>query len=299
MTNKIKCTNPHHEDSTASMVQYPDGWHCFGCGYYVRDVAHQPLSSLEPRYVEDITSKLEYIRTLPIVEFRGLSLPCDSFSAYVPYPNSSYYLQRLLTVGDGQSKYKGPAGHARPLLEHRPYRKEHLVVVEGELNALSIVAASVRADVVSPGSAGELGKAKHLRIYQQYANILIVGDKDAPGAKACIELKAKLLSHTPHVRIKLMEPDANDILVQYGKEALKTEIEKDLEVLGGLPRHKEPLQAPREAAASVVGRRDAIHRPSGELSRPPGSEYHTTRRAEVSGGITPVRSEGGGGGSSL
>lgn len=289
MTNikKVLCTNPTHIESTPSLAIYPDGgFFCFGCGYSGRatDIGETPPEG--ERYVEDVIPKIDYIRSLPVMAIRGLGFPADDFGYYLLWPNGNYYLFRKhVSDGDG-AKYKGPAGVPRPLLDLRSTYRDHLVICEGEINALSLREAAIRADIVSPGSAGDFYSKKadrHLPIYKQYANILLVADRDGPGAKACIELKTRLLTYTPHVRIKLMDPDANDYLVKYGKKALKAEIEKDLEVLGRLPREQNAVSAPREAIAEARGPARGVYGSNRDLPGSTDSESHTQRREEVSG----------------
>jgi hypothetical protein len=216
------------------MVVYPDGgYHCFGCGAHGR--GHSLLSAeKEPKYVEDVAVSLSYIDSLPVHPVRGLSLHRDAHYYYVVWPGGAYYKRRTLTDNPNVPKYKGPTGVPKPLFQAQVGKSKICIVIEGELNALSLCLAFPELDIISPGAAGDFvsHRFKHdLPVYLKYDRLLLVADKDKPGATAVIQLKAKLLPHNPNVGILLMEPDANDILVQYGPKALEAEVQKSLDLL--------------------------------------------------------------------
>lgn len=231
--NKVRC--PFHEDHTASLHFYynEDHYHCFGCG------AHGVLSTLlgesvvkrphEEKPKEDLEASLARIKALPTKEIRGLQLPYDDKSYYIVWPNCPYYSRRFFEVAEGMPKYKRPSGHPTPLLNART-NGTPLVIIEGELNALSVALAvdsehSLSLSIVSPGSAGDFyskGRDSNLDTYCRYPHIVLLVDADKAGTIAAIELKTKLtLRGHKNVSIHLMKKDANAILVEDGKERLK------------------------------------------------------------------------------
>lgn len=231
---KILC--PFHQENTPSCHLYPNGFKCFGCGKTgkLSELGIAIPYEIKPRYVENIQEKLAYISSLPRVPQRGLSLPSDDISYYLVWPDGNYYKQRFLDVEKAGRKYKCPSGHSQPLFTARVGVGEPLIIVEGEFNALAIADAINTCDIVSPGSAGDFysrTSQKNLQFYAKYGKILLIADCDKPGAVACIELKTLLIkAGIKNVKIKLMAEDANDWLVNYGRERLKAEIEKDLDL---------------------------------------------------------------------
>ena len=236
---KIRC--PFHEDNTASLHIYEDGYHCFGCG------ASGPLDRLPAqyrpqevpvKYVENVERTVSWIKSLPKKTIRGLNLHCSTDHYFIVWPDGLYYVRRGFIDVPGRGKYKAPSGHARPLLiaSHGPQRQ--LAIVEGEINALSIAAVYPNLNIVSPGGAGDFyskHSEKNLNYYRLFDKISLIVDKDPAGAKAAIELKSKLLQYGLEVTISLWEQDANDILMQYGKEGLKKQIQQTLEMPDELP----------------------------------------------------------------
>lgn len=229
MTRKYLC--PKHREDTPSANAYTDGYHCFGCG------ARGPLSELgipageriEITYVEDITASINRIRALPKQEIRGFSLHADDRGYYLLWPDFSYYKRRVYGA-EASSKYRGPSGHSKPPFKVSEGSGSHLVLVEGEFNALSLGALEPPFDVVSPGGAGDFYSRTgtlHLKDYAKFGRVDIVVDADAAGAQAAIETKAKLITlGCSDVRIHLVELDFNDILVKDGKEALRDECKR-------------------------------------------------------------------------
>ncbi len=51
-------------------------------------------------------------------------------------------------------------------------------------------------------------------------------DDDAAGLKALIEAKAYLLYKTPFINFIQLKPDANEILIEHGKEALREKLQR-------------------------------------------------------------------------
>lgn len=209
---RILC--PVHEEETPSCVVYHDHWRCYGCG------ASGPLSQLGLKGTSaisrpppvDLPSELARIRALPLVTVRGLRLPADADSYYVVWPCGGYYKRRKFFPGDGP-KYIGPRGHKKPpLWARREAGSATLVLVEGELNALSLAQACTHADVMSPGGVGDF---KETLVYAVagYTRYILVLDRDKPGLDAGQKMRNWLLKLTPYVDLHLVQPDLNDKLV--------------------------------------------------------------------------------------
>jgi hypothetical protein len=208
---------------------YPNGYKCFGCG------ARGPLSDLglageaeiERPPPEDLAAAFDYIASLPVREVRGLLLPCDERSYYIVWPDRDYYKRRFFTSHG--SKYIGATGHKKPWFWARGGGST-VVVIEGELNCLSVAEATPYA-CVSPGGAGDFSSAqakKNLPSIIQYDTILVVADADAAGAKAVIDLYGEIAGRGKTAKTLLMPTDANEVLQQRGKEELRQEIERGL-----------------------------------------------------------------------
>ncbi len=225
--NRILC--PFHEESTPSCVIYPDEtFKCYGCGENGNisklpgsEYIQVPKGGITPNI--DLEAEIEAIRKLPIANVRGLNLPVDATGYYIVWQGGIYYKKRF--YDDSGSRYLNPKGISQPLLvvEPRPVcEKQGLVVVEGELNALSLKEALMPTswEIVSPGAASNFGE-KHLTFYKEYSRVKIFVDQDAAGAIAAIELKSRLVQHIPTVDVFLLERDFNDRLVKDGKEKLK------------------------------------------------------------------------------
>lgn len=218
---KIKC--PYHEEDTPSFHVYPDGSaHCYGCGAHEGPQGDRAIPD-EEKYVENLKESLEYIATLPRGPVRGLSLPSDSVFNYIVWPDTDYYIKRRKVDSDTLPKYIGAAGHKKPLFIARTAdRTSPLLIVEGQLNALSFASAEINATVVSPGAATDFKKLIHLPYYFAYDNIILVLDNDAAGAMGAIDLKGQLLAMGKrNVRIELVNEDANEVLQAGGKEAVR------------------------------------------------------------------------------
>ncbi len=108
-----------------------------------------------------------------------------------------------------------------------------LVLVEGELNALSVGEAFPEWDVCSPGSASDFKKDATRRFLlttvRYYRTLIICTDYDGPGTEAAIHVKGILVGKIPNIHIALMKRDANEILIENGKEALRAEIEREMQ----------------------------------------------------------------------
>jgi 5S rRNA maturation endonuclease (ribonuclease M5) len=236
MRKRVLC--PRHEEKTPSCVIYDTHAYCFG-----RCMTKIPLEEVglsptdyetqnqpEP---ENIEATMRYIDTLDKVDIRGFSLPTDGEGYYLVWPDRSYYKYRRF---EGEPKYIGPRGHKPPLLVAHDgvYSYNCAIVVEGEFNAMSVQSAIREQIVFSPGSASNFygrGAEALLTHLTAYRKIFIIADQDAAGAKAAIELKSSLLARGhPYVYISLWPKDANDIMVQDGKEALQNKISEVLDL---------------------------------------------------------------------
>lgn len=222
---------PFHKEDTPSCKIYENGYHCFGCGKSGKlEEIGKHGKPAAPRVVEDLQKASEYIESLPRVEIRGLTLPSDGIYFYIPFPGSSYYKKRAIKDTEERRKYIGPSGHEVSLFIAQ--EGEHaLVVVEGELNALSLVQAGIPFTIVSPGGAGCLAHKRHMPYYSQFKSIIIVADADKAGNKGATLLAIALLSK-PAISVKtiLLKTDFNDILVTSGKEKVQETFLKGLEM---------------------------------------------------------------------
>ena len=213
---------PVHEEDTPSCGIYSDGhYHCYGC-HHSGNVTELGMEisneKSKPKPAEAIAETLSYIKTLDQKLIRGVLLPVDDSCYYIVWPSGDYYIARyhVPTIG----KYRNPTGYRKPpyIAGNCATRSDGIVVVEGELNAVSIHQAVPEILVISPGSASDL--ATPLAMYDNFDKILILADEDKAGAIGAIQL-ASNLGRKKDVRIKLMKEDANDMLIKYGKERLK------------------------------------------------------------------------------
>ncbi len=228
MTQRILC--PFHEERTPSFVLYEDHGFCYSCG---KSASRHNLSSVyqgswepSPEVQEDLGESISRIRSLPKRDVRGLRLHSDDFSYYIVWPDGSYYKRRFYDPKG--PKYIGATGHRKP-----PYvasaKGDTLILVEGELNAMSIAEAFPDLSVVSPGGCGDFRHvSKWLTSCQLYSTILVIADRDAPGAEACIEAMSQLQGKVPRIIAHLMPKDANEVLVNEGPEKLREEISRVL-----------------------------------------------------------------------
>ena len=222
---------PIHKEDTPSVILYGERAWCFGCSRQI------PLDMLgvsvdvtfdNNRHVEDLNATLNYIDSLPEEQLRGLKFKSGPRGYYVVWPDRSYY--KLRTNGDS-SRYVGPAGHKKPLFILANGFRD-VIVVEGEINALSLKEMGLNADIVSPGGAGDFYSKSMLKQYISmlltYKRVYIITDADGPGAKAAIELKSALVAKGKRdVTIHLDTVDANDRL-QSGKEEARKFYKKTL-----------------------------------------------------------------------
>lgn len=155
----------------------------------------------------NIKDKMDYIASLPTKIIRGLQLPYDDQGYYIIWPSHNFYKKRLYS---GKSRYIGPSGHKVPLFIC-PGTENHLVVVEGEINAASLYSVIWEGyKISSPGSAGEL--LRHINYYLGYKKVTLYVDNDAAGIAHGYQVKEVLLKHKKHVNLVLLDKDFNDIL---------------------------------------------------------------------------------------
>ncbi len=234
---KIIC--PFHKingqpERTPSCVVYHDHYHCFSCGAHGVDLSSlgngrslvSTVSNGETR--EHLGESLNRIKSLPRGVIRGLHMHANRDSYYVLWPNGDYYKRR--DFKDTEARYYCPKGHPKPPFVLNP-GKTGCIVVEGEINALSLATVVTDWTIVSPGGASEFNK--YLTEYKKYSTIVLIADKDPAGAEAIIKTKPLLLKHTHDVRHYLIDPnkDLNDWLVKDGQEGLSKFTETEL----GLP----------------------------------------------------------------
>lgn len=224
MGKKILC--PYHQDNTPSLHIYGEWAHCYVCQ------AHCLTSELNlPEYLAptirpeptNVKERLKYIQGLPTKMIRGLQLPYDNSGYYVVYPVSEYYKRRNW---EGKTRYIGPSGVKAPLYVC-PGTASHLIICEGELNALSLYQA-LWGDykIVSPGSASEM--MRHIKSYLLYNKITIIADWDAAGAVHAGALRDHLLKARKTCRLILMTDDFNSILEKHGEEEVRARFEREI-----------------------------------------------------------------------
>lgn len=225
MLERILC--PFHKEKTPSCVLYEERYHCYGCG------KNGPLEELPGEYhagkqtkrkKTNIFRDLAYIRDLPRHSIRGLSLPCDDSFYYIVWPSGDYYTKRHRDLHSADSKYLCPSGHSRPLFIPKRGTKG-LLVVEGEINALS--AAEVLNDwtICSPGGTSLF--AKHLTFFKQFDTVVVAVDKDIAGFQAIQSLHNEL-SGQANFEYYMLPKDFNDILVQHGKQTLRKQLKEKM-----------------------------------------------------------------------
>lgn len=216
---KILC--PKHEDSTPSMELYDDGiGHCFVCGAHMRILDAVNAAPAKPKVVEDVKASLQEIKQLPMRLIRGLWLHYAQNGYYIVWPTNDFYKLRLTS---GYTRYIGPVGHTPPLFwAKKLYQADTIVLVEGELNAMSVAEASSDWDVVSPGSAMNFGskEAELLQLVGKYKTVIIWTDGDSAGIMALWKLLPVLINRNIKCSHISQEDDANDILVNAGYVAV-------------------------------------------------------------------------------
>lgn len=227
----MKTICPRHDDVTPSCEVYPEFGYCFaGCGIIPLIELGMEVGSAPPKPKEDLYEKREYIKTLPVKEFRGFSFPYDDRGFYICWLDSLYYKKRLFAA-DGP-RYIGPSGHKPPLFwARRSTYREGVLVVEGEIEAISAAYACQDYDVVSPGAASNFEDVTQLTQLVDYNKLIIAVDNDGAGSKAGRTLYQYFMDKVPNLVLlhKSIENDFNDILVTRGRDALNKEIENQVQ----------------------------------------------------------------------
>lgn len=227
MSTRIRC--PHHEEKTASCHLYLDHYYCFGCG------ATGPLTNLDKSILpdvieavepEDLAKSLARIDKLPTKVIRGLEFPYDSQGYYLVWPDRDYYKLRMFD-SNAEAKYIGARGHKRPLLWAQKNQSTNLLLVEGEINALSLAKALDGIDIASPGGAGDFSSRrirKLLTSIGNYSTVVVIADRDRAGTEAIINAVSELRSSGREALGILMEEDANALLERVGALGLKQHV---------------------------------------------------------------------------
>lgn len=235
-SHKIVCPNPEHEETTPSCAVYDDGsGYCFGCLSYFKILDEEVQSkSMTPKIRDDLEGKLKEISTYATMTYRGLDFPYNAEGYYIVWPNKDYYKCRRWMQTEGQAKYSNPRGHAQPMFFlESPKKSSKLIVVEGEINALSIRSSIEDYDIVSPGGVSNFN-IKKLREgnipLNAYSSVIIFADGDVVGFKAAISLKQELQEFINDVVIHLLENDMNEILTKGGGHEEIKKIIRSLEM---------------------------------------------------------------------
>lgn len=230
---KVLC--PFHSEQTPSCVIYAElmYYRCFGCGRHghISELPDSELAELEvsdfiPKPKENMAEKMTYIKGLPIQIHRGLPFHTNGSGFYIVWPDNSYYLKRF--TNGSEPKYVGPSGHDRPLFRAKAVRSSTLVLVEGELNALSI-AKCIDANIVSVGGVGNFTHKrlnKHLYEFNRYEKIVILLDDDPAGTLGAIEASAYFKSLNKDVVVCLLKQDMNAVMTNEGQEQVAIQMAK-------------------------------------------------------------------------
>lgn len=225
---KVLC--PRHEDINPSCEVYEDGAYCYsGCGAIPLSEIGINANEISPKPKEDVEASLLYVASLPSGSVRGFSFPTDKLGFYIVWPNAPYYKKRLFDP-KAKTKYIGPAGHKPPLFWAAQEGSQVLTVVEGELEALSLAAAQLGWDIVSPGSAGQFASPALVRSCLRYDTVLIAVDNDGPGIKGAQDLASALVAKVPKLVViyKDKERDFNKVFCEEGAPGLRNEVERRL-----------------------------------------------------------------------
>lgn len=219
---KVLCK--FHNDTIPSMHIYGLWAYCYVCK------TQCPTEELDlPEYAKLIPKKdptnvivmLKHIKTLPTQIIRGFKLHYDERGFYIIWPEGNYYKRRNF---EGRVRYTAPSGIKPPLFVYGGTSK-HLVVIEGELNAMSAYRASWSDyKIVSPGPASDF--MRHIRFYNYYQKITLILDHDAAGVVFGCQLKETLLKSGKHCNLVTVKQDFNDTLVKHGEEAVREDFER-------------------------------------------------------------------------
>lgn len=222
MSKKILC--PAHEDHEPSMHVYGDMGFCFVCKASIPiaelNIPENKIPKPEPT---NVAERIKYIQSLPTKIIRGLQLPYDNSGYYIVWPNQNYYKRRNF---EGKVRYIAPSG-VKPPLFVCPGTSTHLIICEGEINALTLYNCismnEYEYKVISPGPASDF--LRHIKYYLSYSKITIIADYDAAGIVFGYQLKDLLLKNKKRCTLALMRDDFNRILQDKGEQAVRDKFE--------------------------------------------------------------------------
>lgn len=217
---------PFHNDTRPSMRVYGEWSHCFSCGAHVMtsELNLPERARIVPKpEPTNVVERIKQIKSLPKKLIRGFELHHDNQGYYIIWPSETYYKRRNYF---SKNRYTAPSGVKPPLFSYADNAK-HLIVVEGEFNAMTLNAA-VFGDykVVSPGPASEL--MRHIKTYLKYQKITVIVDHDAAGIIFGLQLKDTLLREGKYAKLITCNRDFNQILQDSGEEAVREQFEKDM-----------------------------------------------------------------------
>lgn len=218
---------PFHLDTNPSMVIYSEWAHCFVCHAHVLTSELTLPNAFEERVKQDpvdLPRALSRINNLPRADIRGFYLPYDKYGYYILWPNGDYYKRR--NYDEAKGRYTSPAGIKKPLFVY-PGSAKHLIIVEGELNAMSLH-DSVYGEykICSPGPATDM--MRYIKYYLQFKFITIIVDHDAPGVVFGVSLKEMLLKERKRVNLITVKVDYNELYQNGGADLVKSQFEKDM-----------------------------------------------------------------------
>lgn len=228
----MKITCPFHDDGTASLHVYEDHFNCFGCGargsieqLEAKIPSFKTRLPVQHRAPENLEESIARVTALPLSQVRGLSLQTDQRGYYIVYPNAKYYVRRSWT--DDEPRFYAPVGVRKPLYALRQGGST-LVLIEGQINALSALESVPDHAVISPGASTDFNKPGTVEECLRYSTIYIVVDNDAAGVVAAVQLRDTLLFKGKRVIVIALDDDFNSILVNLGKEALNNKIKESI-----------------------------------------------------------------------
>lgn len=151
------------------------------------------------------------------------------------YDNMEFVKYRLIDYD--KAKYKSKEwceSGCKPILfgmDHcDPSKSKTLVITEGQIDSLSLASAGVPNAVSVPNGARGFTWVEHCRAFvQQFDTIVVFGDHERDSITLVKEIRELFPSHkirTVRPDDYLLEKDANDILQNYGDQALRRAVEQ-------------------------------------------------------------------------
>jgi hypothetical protein len=218
------------------MELYEDSGYCFSCNYRDYSVGDKDAARPEP---DNVLERLEVIRERSeIREIRGLQLLADQTGFHIIWPDDSFFKTRSWS---GNPRYLAPRGHQAPLFIYPVENPTALVLVEGELNAMSLKFSIGNQSfaIASPGSAGEF--LKHLEEYLTFPIVVAIVDHDPAGVAAGITLKKELLKRGKRIHLAAVKEDFNQVLQDKGPEGVKLAFYQTLGLPVRMPGNEDPV----------------------------------------------------------